>query len=303
MFSNQPYHVPSYTDFYRMALDTQLINDIQKAINAEYSAISCYEKLAKMAPAPDERDKILEIQKDEKRHLSEFSRIYTNLTGQQPSYQITEECPDNYGAGIEFAFKDEQGAVDFYLDIADKAQDLAIKDRFRRAASDEQNHAVWFLFFFRKTQMLTPSQRQPEDYGAKGALNAPSLSLEQMLTYALQDEYLAQARYNNIIRTFGNVKTFVQIREAEKRHISALLPLFERYQVPVPNDNSQSFITTPANLKSAYAAGVQGEIDNIGMYDRFLSQNIPNDVKIVFSQLRSASLNHLAAFKKGLARN
>ncbi|WP_062351217.1 ferritin family protein [Bacillus kwashiorkori] len=303
MFINQPYYLPSYGDFYRLAPDTQLVNDIQKAINAEYSAISCYGKLAKMAPTQGERNIILEIRKDEKRHLEEFSRIFTNLTGRQPSFQITEECPDNYRAGIEFAFKDEQEAVDSYLDISDKAVDITIKERFRRAASDEQNHAVWFLFFFSKYPKVTQTYRQIEDYGAKGALSASSLSLPQMLTFALQDEYLAQARYNSIIRTFGNIRTFVQIKEAEMRHISALLPLFERYQVPLPNDISQSFVSPPENLKAAYAAGVQGEIDNISMYERFLSMNIPNDVRIVFSQLRNASLNHLAAFERGLARN
>lgn len=150
MYSNQQYYVPYYNDFYRTVPDTRLLNDIQKAINAEYSAISCYEKLARMAPTQDVRDKILEIQQDEKRHLKEFSRIFTNLTGKQPAYQIIEKCPDNYRAGIEFAFKDEQEAVDFYLEIADRSQDVSIKDRFRRAASDEQNHAVWFLFFLVK---------------------------------------------------------------------------------------------------------------------------------------------------------
>jgi hypothetical protein len=142
-----------------------------------------------------------------------------------------------------------------------------------------------------------------KDYGAKAALSASSLSLPQMLTYALQDEYLAQARYNDIIVNFGNIRTFVQIREAEMRHISALLPLFDRYQVPIPIDISQSFVTTPENLKVAYAKGVQGEIENISMYERFLSLDIPNDVRTVFTQLRNASLNHLAAFERGLARN
>ncbi|WP_404331785.1 ferritin family protein [Mesobacillus maritimus] len=303
MYSNQHYYVPSYYNFDRTAPDTRLVPDIQKAINAEYSAVACYEKLANMAPTQDEKNTILEIQKDEKRHLEEFSRIYTTLTGRQPSYQVIEDCPNQYGAGIEFAFKDEQEAVDFYLDISDKAQDPTIKDRFRRAASDEQNHAVWFLFFSSKNSRGTHPNRQIENYGAKGALSASSLSLPQMLTYALQDEYLAQARYNNIIGTFGNVRTFVQIREAEKRHITALLPLFERYQVPLPNDISQSFVTTPENIKAAYAAGVQGELENISMYDRFLSLNIPNDVRIVFSQLRNASMNHLAAFERGLNRH
>ncbi|MGX1191575.1 hypothetical protein RKD52_000127 [Metabacillus sp. SLBN-84] len=144
--------------------------------------------------------------------------------------------------------------------------------------------------------------RQIENFGAKGALNAATLSFPQMLTYALQDEYLAQARYNNILGTFGYIPTFARIKEAELRHISALLPLFERYQVPIPEDISQSFVTTPPNIKAAYAAGVQGEIDNIGMYNRFLTFDIPSDARLVFTQLRDASLNHLAAFERGVGR-
>lgn len=303
MYSNQYsyQHNPYFNEYIRLD-NRQIINDIQKAINAEYSAVACYEKLAKKAPTQDERNKILEIQKDERRHLEEFSRIYSNLTGRQPAYKITEECPDKYIAGIEFAFKDEQEAVDFYLDIADKSQDAFIKDRFRRAAADEQNHAVWFLSFFKKSN-VTHTNRQVENYGAKGALSSSTLSVPQMMTYALQDEYLAQARYDNILGTFGYIRTFAQIKEAEMRHINVLLPLFERYQVPLPVDISQSFVSTPENIKAAYAAGVQGEIDNISMYERFLSLDIPNDMRTVFSQLRNASLNHLAAFERGLAMN
>jgi len=67
-----------------MVNDAQLVNDIQKAINAEYSAVACYEKLAKMAPTEDEKNRILEIQKDEIRHLEDFSKIYMTLTGRSP---------------------------------------------------------------------------------------------------------------------------------------------------------------------------------------------------------------------------
>jgi len=145
--------------------------------------------------------------------------------------------------------------------------------------------------------------RQINNYGATGALNASTLTFPQMLTYALQDEYLAQARYNNILETFGYIRPFAQIRDAELRHINALLPLFYRYQIPLPEDISYTFITTPENIKAAYATCVQGEIDNISMYEKFLVLNIPNDVRLVFTQLRNASINHLAAFERGLARN
>ncbi|WP_226035212.1 ferritin family protein [Aquibacillus saliphilus] len=305
MYSNQDlnHHGTMYNAYYRMPNDISLVNNIQKAINAEYSAITCYEHLAKVAPTNDVKEKVLEIQKDEKRHFKEFSNIYRNLTGQQPTYTIIENCPKKYRAGIEFAFKDEQEAVDFYLDIADQTKDSFIKDRFRRAAADEQNHAVWFMFFISNVTDSIKVSRQIENYGAKGALTDTTLTIPQMLTYALQDEYLAQTRYDNILEIYGNIPTFTRIKQAEMRHISELLPLFQRYQVPFPEDLSQNFITTPESIKASYAAGVQGEVDNIAMYDKFLSFELPVDMRTVFQQLRNASLNHLAAFERGLARD
>ncbi|WP_200816510.1 hypothetical protein [Salirhabdus sp. Marseille-P4669] len=81
-----------------------------------------------------------------------------------------------------------------------------------------------------------------------------------------------------------------------------LLPLFEQYNVAVPEDISRTFITTPETIKNAFAVGVQGEIENISMYNRFLTFNLPADVSAVFTQLRNASMNHLAAFERGVAR-
>ncbi|TYS67618.1 hypothetical protein FZC76_13665 [Sutcliffiella horikoshii] len=152
---------------------------------------------------------------------------------------------------------------------------------------------MFYPYFYRQT---------PETYGAKGALNAASLTLPDILTYALQDEYLAQARYNRILGTYGYIRTFARIQEAELRHISALLPLFQQYQVPVPQDISPQFVTTPPTIKDAYAAGVEGEIENIGMYEKFLALDLPNDLRVVFTRLRDASVNHLASFERGLAR-
>ncbi len=158
--------------------------------------------------------------------------------------------------------------------------------------------------FHNQAHYYKPLLRQnANDYGAKGALNAPTLNLPQMLTYALQDEFLAQARYNNILYNFGYIRTFAQIQEAELRHISALLPLFEQYQVPTPEDISRMFVTTPETIKNAFAAGVQGEVENINMYNKFLSLILPPDVRTVFIQLKNASINHLKVFQRGLSRN
>lgn len=44
---------------YRMQNEIQLVNDIQKTINTEFSAVACYKKLANLAPTKDERNKLL----------------------------------------------------------------------------------------------------------------------------------------------------------------------------------------------------------------------------------------------------
>lgn len=61
---------------------------------------------------------------------------------------MSEQCPDDFKRGLEIALQDEQQTVDFYLEIADYITIPFIKETFRRAAADEQNHAVWFLYFF-----------------------------------------------------------------------------------------------------------------------------------------------------------
>ncbi|MCU9613252.1 ferritin-like domain-containing protein [Caldibacillus lycopersici] len=136
-YTNHPYFRQS---------DQSLITDIETATQEEFQAITCYEKLARMAPK-EVRNQILEIREDERKHLQVFQSIYSHLTGRQPSQPTQVICANSYREGLIAAFKDEQNSVDFYLEIADRAQDRAIREAFQRAALDEQNHAVWFSFF------------------------------------------------------------------------------------------------------------------------------------------------------------
>ncbi|WP_026590066.1 ferritin-like domain-containing protein [Bacillus sp. UNC437CL72CviS29] len=140
----------NYNFIYRQ--NEKLIVDIEKAINGEYSAINCYAKLANLTSQNTERNQILEIRQDEIKHFQQFVQIYISLTGRQPQPKIIEECPNFYEEGLEFALQDEQRTVDFYLKIADDTTNQFIKEAFRRAADDEQNHAVWFLYYFFKTK-------------------------------------------------------------------------------------------------------------------------------------------------------
>lgn len=142
----------SYSNYYIIPSrqNDKLVKDLEKAINGEHRAIQCYEKIANLAPTAKERNQILEIRQDEIRHFQQFTQIYVNLIGRQPKYKIVEECPDTYKAGLKFAFFDEQETVDFYLGISEQISDPYIKKVTRRASADEQNHAVWFLYYLTK---------------------------------------------------------------------------------------------------------------------------------------------------------
>jgi len=139
--------------------------------------------------------------------------------------------------------------------------------------------------------------------GAKAALADKDLTLADMLTYALQDERIARTEYQVILDTFGSSRPFSNIIKAEESHIRYLLDLFADSKLTVPSDDTAK-LAAPKDWASAIEAGRQAEIDNIAMYDRFLAQNLPADVRQVFEQLKAASQNHLRAFtNNGSGRN
>jgi hypothetical protein len=135
------------------------------------------------------------------------------------------------------------------------------------------------------------------DFGAGGAQQKNKFTLEEMLTYAIQDEYLARAEYEKIMDIYGVQKPFSNIILSEERHIAMLKPLFSKYGLALPPDTAVDHVIVPGSLPEAYQTGVTAEINNIAMYDKFLKQKLPNDVRSAFIKLRDASYNHLAAFQ------
>jgi rubrerythrin len=126
----------------------QLVCAIAQAIKGEFEAIHYYAKLIELAPTKEEKEQIREIRRDEKKHYRIFIEIYRNLTGSYPPRPPMPSLPTSYKEGVLAAFKDEQKTADFYLDIADQTKDPYIRQQFTRAAHDEQNHAVWFLYYY-----------------------------------------------------------------------------------------------------------------------------------------------------------
>lgn len=128
----------------------------------------------------------------------------------------------------------------------------------------------------------------------------------EALHAALHDEYHAVAVYSQVLADFGPAHPFSNIRESEKRHIQALSRIFHRYDLVIP-PNPWGTTTTPiprfASLKDACEAGVQGEIDNVGLYERLLKSTSKADILQVFIRLQAASQErHLPAFQRAAAR-
>jgi hypothetical protein len=130
-----------------------------------------------------------------------------------------------------------------------------------------------------------------------------TMTLNEVLSEALMDEYKARDTYRAVIDAFGPVRPFVHIVEAEQRHIDALLPLFAKYRIPVPTAPDPSRIVLPQSLLEACREGVAAEIDNLTMYDRLLAATREADVRLVLERLQAASRDrHLPAFERCVER-
>jgi rubrerythrin len=120
------------------------------------------------------------------------------------------------------------------------------------------------------------------------------------LIAALADERRAHATYEAVAARFDNARPFSNIVNAERRHESFLLPLFEKYKVTVPaNEFTKEKVEVPEAMADACRNAIDGEKANIAMYERFLTFVKESDIRETFTYLRDASNNnHLPAFER-----
>ncbi len=120
---------------------------------------------------------------------------------------------------------------------------------------------------------------------------------------ALDDEYRSWATYDQVISDFGEVRPFINIREAEARHIQALCSLFISYGITVPKNTWPGQIMQYKTIHEAREASVAAEIENGQMYERLLRSTDRTDILTVFRNLQEASQQrHLAAFQRCVER-
>ena len=132
-------------------------------------------------------------------------------------------------------------------------------------------------------------------------LNASEI---EALSDTLDDEYKSRETYAQVIRDFGEVRPFINIVDAEARHATALLGLFQKYGIAPPANRWAKLAPRFASIQEACAACVQGEIENVALYDRALKSTRRLDIQAVYHALRSASQDrHLPAFQRCVQRS
>ncbi len=140
--------------------------------------------------------------------------------------------------------------------------------------------------------------------GASLSVSAAALPLnvQGAMAEALADERKALKTYEYIMAEHGEVRPFVNIAKAEERHISALLGLYQKYDVPVPDsDIVLDKDSLKVDLKTLCEIGVEAEIENTRLYDEELLPAVSAypDIHMVMTNLRNASWErHKPAFER-----
>ena len=126
---------------------------------------------------------------------------------------------------------------------------------------------------------------------------------QQALRDALDDEYHAWATYDQVIRDFGAERPFINIREAEARHIEALRTLFQRYELDMPENSWHGRVQRYGSKREACEAGIEAEVANAALYERLMrSTNRPDILRVFGNLLRASQENHLQAFRRCVTR-
>jgi len=136
--------------------------------------------------------------------------------------------------------------------------------------------------------------------GSNGGSGGGALSYEEeiALNDALREEWYAYDTYNEACRVLGNYNPMYMIKErSETQHISALKNLHIKYGLNEPGTRypvDAHFECKPQGCQ----VGKDAEIRNIAFYDRHLNGGWikHSDIINVFTNLMSASKNHLQAF-------
>jgi hypothetical protein len=150
--------------------------------------------------------------------------------------------------------------------------------------------------------VFTMSRFKSNNWGAESARTDNSLTLESMIKYAIQDEYLQRARYEYVEKNYKEQSFLIPITRDENIHVYRMLVLLSKYKIAIPSDKSNEFFFKfPKTLEASFALLIKSESDSLAMYEKFLEQTeVPEEVKLEFTKQRDDSKVHLGILKEAM---
>ena len=133
------------------------------------------------------------------------------------------------------------------------------------------------------------------------------------LAYSREEERMARDLYKAFADKYDGARPFSNITKSEQRHYDAVGRMLTRYDLADPSAGKAAGDYAYPTLTKNYAAwlkqgqksqieankaGVALEKADIATLEASLKQNLPSDIKQVYTNLLDGSRNHLAAFTR-----
>lgn len=159
-----------------------------------------------------------------------------------------------------------------------------------------------FILFFSSFIFIGGSVLASEEiaYGADASFGDKELTLEEILTYTLESQYLSRNLNDSIVEKFGKVKPYIGIMENNEDNVSSLEELFSVYGYTLIEDKSASHVLIDEKFDNNLSSSYEEEMKNIVMYETFLKVELPDDVRATIENLKSDSIKNLQEINKSL---
>ncbi|OOB75157.1 hypothetical protein AXF41_09730 [Clostridium haemolyticum] len=122
---------------------------IKSSVEGEKEDEMFYDYLIKLAPTQEQKDIIISIRDDERKHNKIYRNIYKDLTGQEVVIEDEENFkkPESYISGIEQALFGELHAVEKYRTILRMFPPYSVyRDIVFEIITDEIKHAIKYNY-------------------------------------------------------------------------------------------------------------------------------------------------------------
>ncbi|PFA67158.1 cupin [Bacillus sp. AFS015802] len=117
------------------------VNALLNGISRKASTVDLYNRLAGVAPNPDDRQDLMRMMEDEQRHWWELTNLYTSLTDTQPVYQVERIPFHSYREGLQRGYETELADYEQFRICSMQAQHSAAYEILVNTCRDEWEHA------------------------------------------------------------------------------------------------------------------------------------------------------------------